>query len=284
MTKQEFQELVKKGTVLLDGATGSNLMEAGMPRGVCTEQWVYENPQPLISLQKAYMDAGSQIIYAPTFSANRISLANHGLSSKVKELNAALVGISREAVGESCLIAGDLTTTGDQEIPYEELLEAYKEQISALTDAGVDLLVAETMLGEVEPMAVLDAAGSLGDLPVMCSLTVESDGSLFFGGNVYEAAQNLAQMGAAAVGINCSTGPDQLLAVVENLRKCIEIPLLVKPNAGMPLIDEKGIPVYSMEAEEFADHMKRLIGAGADIVGGCCGTTPAYIRALKRKL
>lgn len=284
MTKQEFQDLVKKGTVLLDGATGSNLMEAGMPRGVCTEQWVYENPQPLISLQKAYMDAGSQIIYAPTFSANRISLVNHGLSSKVKELNAALVGISREAVGESCLIAGDLTTTGDQEIPYEELLEAYKEQISALTDAGVDLLVAETMLGEVEPMAVLDAAASLGDLPVMCSLTVESDGSLFFGGNVYEAAQNLAQMGAAAVGINCSTGPDQLLAVVENLRKCIEIPLLVKPNAGMPLIDEKGIPVYSMGAEEFADHMKRLIGAGADIVGGCCGTTPAYIRALKRKL
>ena len=284
MKKQEFQDLVKKGTVLLDGATGSNLMEAGMPRGVCTEQWVYENPQPLIELQKAYMEAGSQIVYAPTFSANRISLANHGLSSKVQELNTGLVKISRQAVGENCLIAGDLTTTGNQEIPYEELLEAYKEQISVLTEAGVDLLVAETMLGEVEPMAVLDAAGALGDLPVMCSLTVESDGSLFFGGNVYEAAQNLAQMGADAVGINCSTGPDQLLAVVENLRKCIDIPLLVKPNAGMPVIDEKGIPVYSMGAEEFGEHMKRLIDAGADIVGGCCRTTPAYIRALKSKL
>ena len=260
MTKQEFQELVKRGTVLLDGATGSNLMQAGMPRGVCTEQWVCENPQPLMELQKAYREAGSQIVYAPTFSANRISLANHGLQDKVEELNKTLVGISRKAVGTGCLVAGDLTTTG----PYEELLEAYKEQIMAQIEAGADLLVAETMLGETEPMAVLDAAASICSLPVMCTLTVESDGSLFFGGNVYDAAKALADMGADAVGINCSTGP-----------------LIVKPNAGMPVIDDQGNPVYSMEAREFALNMKRLIGAGVDIVGGCCGTTPEYIRELK---
>ena len=180
MTKQEFRELVKQGTVLLDGATGSNLMRAGMPRGVCTEQWVCENPQPLMELQKAYREAGSQIVYAPTFSANRISLANHGLQDKVEELNKNLIGISRKAVGNGCLVAGDLTTTGKQEVPYEELLEAYKEQITAQIEAGADLLVAETMLGETEPMAVLDAAASICDLPVMCTLTVESDGSLFF--------------------------------------------------------------------------------------------------------
>lgn len=282
MTKREFQELVKKGIVLLDGATGSNLMRAGMPRGVCTEQWVCENPQPLIELQKAYKEAGSQIVYAPTFSANRISLANHGLQDKVEKLNKTLIGISRKAVGTDCLVAGDLTTVGKQETPYEELLEAYKEQITAQIEAGADLLVAETMLGETEPMAVLDAAASLCGLPVMCTLTVESDGSLFFGGNVYDAAKALEDMGADAVGINCSTGPDQLLAVTENLRKAVDIPLIIKPNAGMPVIDAQGNPVYSMGAGEFARNMKRLVGAGADIVGGCCGTTPEYIREMRK--
>lgn len=280
MTKQEFQQLVKSGPVILDGATGSNLMKAGMPRGICTEKWVCENPEPLTRLQQEYKKAGSQIVYASTFSANRISLGNYGLENQVKELNTALMGISRNAVGKDVLVAGDLTTTGKQEISYEELLEAYKEQILALVEAGADLLVAETMMGITECMAAIDAAASVCELPVMCTLTVESDGSLFFGGNIYEAVETLAEMGADAVGINCSTGPDQLLSVVENMREKVSIPLIVKPNAGMPVIDEKGNPVYSMGPEEFAVHMKRLVEAGADIVGGCCGTAPEYIQQL----
>ena len=280
MTKQEFQQLVKSGPVILDGATGSNLMKAGMPRGICTEKWVCENPEPLTRLQQAYKKAGSQIVYASTFSANRISLGNYGLENQVKELNTALMGISRNAVGKDVLVAGDLTTTGKQEISYEELLEAYKEQILALVEAGADLLVAETMMGITECMAAIDAAASVCELPVMCTLTVESDGSLFFGGNIYEAVETLAEMGADAVGINCSTGPDQLLSVVENMRKKVSVPLIVKPNAGMPVIDEVGNPVYSMGAEDFASHMKRLVEARADIVGGCCGTAPEYIQQL----
>ena len=280
MTKQEFQQLVKSEPVILDGATGSNLMKAGMPRGICTEKWVCENPEPLTRLQQAYKKAGSQIVYASTFSANRISLGNYGLENQVKELNTALMGISRNAVGKDVLVAGDLTTTGKQEISYEELLEAYKEQILALVEAGADLLVAETMMGITECMAAIDAAASVCELPVMCTLTVESDGSLFFGGNIYEAVETLAEMGADAVGINCSTGPDQLLSVVENMRKKVSVPLIVKPNAGMPVIDEMGNPVYSMGAEDFASHMKRLVEAGADIVGGCCGTAPEYIQQL----
>ena len=282
MTKQEFQNLVKQDIVILDGATGSNLMKAGMPRGVCTEQWICDNPEAITRLQKAYQEAGSQIVYAPTFSANAISLQNHGLEKHVRDLNLRLVDISRQAVGDSCLIAGDLTTTGKQELPYEQLLGAYREQIEALMEAGADLLVAETMLGVTEPMAVLDAAA--GELPVMCTLTVESDGSLFFGGNIYEAVETLEEMGAAAVGINCSTGPDQLFSVVENMRKRVQIPLIVKPNAGMPVIDENGCPVYSRGAEEFAGHMKRMTEIGANIVGGCCGTTPEYIRQVKEAL
>lgn len=280
MTKKEFQNLAKQRPIILDGATGSNLMKAGMPRGVCTEQWICENPKPLQELQRAYEKAGSQVVYAPTFSANRISLKNYGLENQVAELNKALIEISRTAVGSQVLVAGDLTTAGKQEIPYEELLEAYREQIVVQTQEGVDLLVAETMLGVTECMAVLDAAASVCSLPVMCTLTVESDGSLFFGGNIYEAVETLEEMGADAVGINCSTGPDQLLSVVENMRKRVSIPLIVKPNAGMPIINEQGQPVYSMGAKEFADCMKRLVQAGADIIGGCCGTTPEYIEKL----
>lgn len=280
MTKKEFQNLAKQRPIILDGATGSNLMKAGMPRGVCTEQWICENPKPLQELQRAYEKAGSQVVYAPTFSANRISLKNYGLENQVAELNKALIEISRTAVGSQVLVAGDLTTAGKQEIPYEELLEAYREQIVVQTQEGVDLLVAETMLGVTECMAVLDAAASVCGLPVMCTLTVESDGSLFFGGNIYEAVETLEEMGADAVGINCSTGPDQLLSVVENMRKRVSIPLIVKPNAGMPIINEQGQPVYSMGAQEFADCMKRLVQAGADIIGGCCGTTPEYIEKL----
>lgn len=280
MTKKEFQNLAKQRPIILDGATGSNLMKAGMPRGVCTEQWICENPKPLQELQRAYEKAGSQVVYAPTFSANRISLKNYGLENQVAELNKVLIEISRTAVGSQVLVAGDLTTAGKQEIPYEELLEAYREQIVVQTQEGVDLLVAETMLGVTECMAVLDAAASVCSLPVMCTLTVESDGSLFFGGNIYEAVETLEEMGADAVGINCSTGPDQLLSVVENMRKRVSIPLIVKPNAGMPIINEQGQPVYSMGAQEFADCMKRLVQAGADIIGGCCGTTPEYIEKL----
>lgn len=282
MTKQEFQKLVKQDIIILDGATGSNLMKAGMPRGVCTEKWICENPEPLTKLQRAYRDAGSQVVYAPTFSANAVSLENHGLEKEVRELNLRLVDISRKAVGDACLVAGDVTTTGKQDMPYEQLLDAYKEQIDVLLEAGVDLLVAETMLGVTEPMAMLDAA--TGRIPVMCTLTVESDGSLFFGGNIYEAVETLEAMGADAVGINCSTGPDQLFSVVENIRKKMEIPLIVKPNAGMPVIDASGCPVYSMGAEEFAGHMKRMTEIGADIIGGCCGTSPDYIRQISKVL
>mgnify|MGYP000538495962 CR=1 FL=1 len=149
-----------------------------------------------------------------------------------------------------------MTTTGKQEIAYEELLEAYTEQIRILNDAGVDLLVAETMLGVTEVMAVLDAAAAVCDLPVMCTLTVESDGSLFFGGDIYEAVESLEQMGADAVGINCSTGPDQLVSVVENIRKRVQIPVIVKPNAGMPAIDEKEMRFIQWEQRHLQKYEK----------------------------
>lgn len=289
MTKQEFQALTNKGVVLLDGATGSNLRKAGMPVGISSEQWVLENPQVLQNLQRAYVDAGSQIVYAPTFAANRISMRNFNLQDRIVELNTRLVKISKDAVGNRALVAGDLTTTGQLMEPrgpltYEELYQAYQEQIRALADAGADLLVAETMLSVDETVVALDAAQSVCDLPMMCSLTLEADGSAMYGGNAVEAVMTLQEMGAAAVGLNCSVGPDQLESVVTNMKKMAQVPIIAKPNAGMPVIDEKGEAHYSMDAETFAAYTRKLVEAGAGMVGGCCGTTPEYIRQLKKIL
>ena len=289
MTKQEFQALTNKGVVLVDGATGSNLRKAGMPVGISSEQWVLEHPQVLQDLQRAYVDAGSQIVYAPTFAANRISMRNFNLQDRIVELNTRLVKISKDAVGNRALVAGDLTTTGQLMEPrgpltYEELYQAYQEQIRALADAGADLLVAETMLSVDETVVALDAAQSVCDLPMMCSLTLEADGSAMYGGNAVEAVMTLQEMGAAAVGLNCSVGPDQLESVVTNMRKVAQVPIIAKPNAGMPVIDEKGEAHYSMDAETFAEYTRKLVAAGAGLVGGCCGTTPEYIKQLKKIL
>lgn len=284
MTKQDFQELINQGPLILDGATGSNLMKAGMPKGVCTEQWILEHKEVLTALQKQYIEAGSRVIYAPTFAANRISLAEHGLADQMETMIPQLVALSKACVKDGCYVAGDLTTTGKTSIPYEELYTVYQEQISCLRDAGVDLLIAETMLTMDETMAAVEAAHAVCDLPILCSMTVESDGSLFFGGNIFEAAIALQEIGADAVGINCSTGPDQFESIIASLKESLTIPVIAKPNAGMPTIDDKGMAHYSMDAPEFARHMKRLVELGADIVGGCCGTTPEYIREMVKIL
>lgn len=287
MTKEDF--LALKLPLLLDGATGSNLMARGMPRGVCTEQWVLEHPQVLAALQREYVAAGTQILYAPTFSANRRALAHYGLEKNVAEMNRALVALSREAADGRALVAGDLTTVGvplkpDGAMCPTELFDLYAEQISALAEAGADLLVAETLLGIDEAAVALDAAQSVCSLPVICSLTVQADGAAYFGGNCVDAVRILQELGAAAVGVNCSFGPEHLYSLVKNMKAAARVPLLVKPNAGMPVIADDGTAVYPMGPEEFARHMRALHELGADLIGGCCGTTPAYIAALRAAL
>ncbi len=287
MTNDQFYKLFTTGPVLLDGATGSNLMKMGMPRGVCTEAWVCEHADIILDLQRSYARAGSQIIYAPTFSANRHSLGRHGLSDRVPELNQKLVRISKQV--EDVLVAGDMTTTGVPMEPlgtmsYNELFHIYSEQAAALSEAGADLIVVETMLGVDETAAALEAIRSVCQLPVLCTVSIQADGGLYFGGTCYDAATTLEALGASAVGINCSLGPEQLLSIVRNLKSLIQIPLIVKPNAGMPTISDEGEAIYPMDPATFATHMKTLVSAGADLIGGCCGTSPAYIAALKEAL
>jgi 5-methyltetrahydrofolate--homocysteine methyltransferase len=283
MKTEEFQALTQN-VILLDGATGSNLMAAGMPRGVCTEKWVLDHKDVILDLQKKYVDAGSRIIYAPTFGGNRVNLTKHNLQDRIEEINHTLVGFAREAAGSSAYVAGDITTTGEMMEPFgdmtpEQAFETYREQVKYLCEAGVDLIVAETMISIDETLAAIDAIHDVCDLPVLCTVTVDANGNMFTGGNAVKAAVAFEKAGAAAVGINCSVGPEQLVSVVRNIKENVKVPVIAKPNAGMPTVDRHGNAIYTMQPEEFAKHLKVLVDTGASIVGGCCGTTPEFIRA-----
>ncbi len=286
MNREPFKAWSAGQIRLLDGATGSNLRTAGMPTGVCGEAWICEHPEPLQALQRSYVDAGSEIVCAPTFGANRVLLGNYGLAHDVERLNRALVAISRAAVGHDALVAADLTTTGQAVLPgedaaYRKLLDVYTEQAEAALSAGVDLVIIETLMGLTEAMAAVEAVRALCDLPILCSFSVQTDGKCYFDGNVFEAAEILPELGADAVGVNCSNGPDLLESVIAGVRRACSVPVIAKPNAGMPLMTDDGRAVYSMGPDAFAGHMKALLAAGASILGGCCGTTPEHIRALK---
>ena len=286
MKKQEFHALMKENPIFLDGATGSNLQRQGMPAGVCPERWILENREVLINLQRDFVDAGTNIVYAPTFTANRIKLAEYGLEAQIREINRELVALSRKAVGDRALVAGDLTMTGAQLAPmgnldFEELIDVYKEQIAFLVEAGVDLLVVETMMSLQETRAALIAAKEVCELPVMATMTFESDGRTLYGTDAVTAAVVLESLGADAVGTNCSAGPDKMLDIIRQMAEVTSVPIIAKPNAGLPSLDRNGDTVYDMDPAVFGESMKMLVEAGASIVGGCCGTTPDHIKALR---
>ena len=284
MTKKEFREYLNKGAIVLDGATGTNLMAAGMPIGVCPEAWVMEHQDVLYDLQSAYVKAGTNIVYAPTFTGNRIKLEEYGLEDRIEEINTELVRLSKRAVDGKALVAGDMTMTGKQLFPlgdlmFEELVDVYKEQASILDHAGADLFVVETMMSLQECRAAVIAIKEVSDLPIMVTLSYNEDGRTLFGTPPETAVVVLQSLGVDAIGINCSTGPMEMVELVEKMAQYSTVPILAKPNAGLPeLEDDK--TVYKMTPQEFADAAVALVNAGASIVGGCCGTTPEHIKAL----
>ena len=289
MTREKFIDFTKDHIIYLDGATGSNLVKAGMPSGVCPEQWILEHREVMLQLQKEYVQAGTNILYAPTFTANRVKLAEYHLEKNMSSMIHDLVAISKEAAastpGHPVYVAGDITMTGEQLRPMgkmelEDLIAIYKEQILCLVDAGADLLVVETMMSLAETRAALIAAKEVCDLPVIATLTFEADGRTLFGTDAKTAAVVLESLGASAIGANCSTGPAQMEGIISDMVSVAMIPILAKPNAGLPFLDENGTTCYNMEAEEFTEEMQVLVNVGATILGGCCGTTPEFIRQL----
>ena len=284
LTREEFQKLLESGPLLLDGATGSNLQKAGMPKGCCTEEWCLRNPEAVIGLQRAYMEAGSHIVYAPTFQAQPIALERVGLDGQCEAINAQLVALSR-AAAPGCLIAGDLTTLATfcdswDENNFELLVENYQRQIRGLLDGGADLLIGETLLYPQEAEAILTAAELEGAEVSMYSFTMQSDGSLFSGRDAGPVLRELEELGASAVGFNCVAADMMTPYLVTKLRRHVRGPLLCKPNAGVPVIGPDGIPAYPQSPEEFAAIAKDCHSNGANVLGGCCGTAPAHIAAL----
>lgn len=288
LTREEFQQLLREGPLLLDGATGSNLQKAGMPRGCCTEQWILDNPQALTDLQRQYAEAGSRVLYAPTFQAQPIALERANLADQTEKVNARLVQLTRSAA-PGCLVAGNLTTLAtftDSFDPenFDLLVENYSRQIRGLVDGGVDLLAAETLMYPLEAEAILTAAELEGAGTVMYSFTMQPDGALFSGMDAGKVLSELEAAGAAAVGFNCVAADLFTAGLVSKLRRRLKGPILCKPNAGIPVIGSDNLPHYPMEPEEFAGILADCAQMGASILGGCCGTDPRFIAAVKHAL
>lgn len=283
LTKEEFCNWIAKGAVL-DGATGSWLRAHGMPKGCSTELWVLDHPDILTELQRGYARAGADIIYAPTFQAQPIVLAAYGREKDTEEINRSLVALSRRAA-PGCLIAGDLTTLAgscDSFDPkcFDLLVKNYRRQIRGLMDGGADLLVGETLMYPQEAEAILTAAELEGAGAAMYSFTMQPDGSLFSGAEAGPVLRELEKAGACAVGFNCVPADDMTAGLVLKLRRFTKLPLICKPNAGIPVINAQGIAEYDLNPEGFAKVMAACHAAGAMLLGGCCGTTPEHLAAL----
>ena len=276
----DFKELIKQGTVLLDGAMGTMLQNAGLEAGAAPELLNIDKPELIEDIHRKYVEAGSQIVYANTFGANRYKLKNNS----VKEIISAGISIAKKACGKKALVALDIGPIGQLLEPsgtmtFEEAYDIFKEQIIAGKSA--DVIVFETMTDLYELKAAVLAAKENSRQPIVCTMTFEENRRTFTGCCVSSMALLLNGLGVDAVGINCSLGPSQLIPICKELLEWTDMPVVLKPNAGLP---DPVTGKYDVSPEEFAEQMKYAASCGVKIFGGCCGTTPEYISALKKAL
>ena len=274
--------------LILDGANGTELQKRGYDGSKCTEAWVLEHPEVMKQLQEEYIEAGSDIVYAPTFGANRVKLEENGIFNMVADFNKRLVAISKEAADGKALVAGDIATSGKflaplGEISFSELYDIYYEQAEAMEEAGVDLFVIETIMTVPDARAALLAVKDVSDKPVLVSFTCDENGRTLTGSDVRAALVILQSMGIDAFGLNCSTGPAEMLEQAKRLRDLAEVPIAIKPNAGLPKT-VSGKTVYDCPPDEFVEHTKEFAELGAGLFGGCCGTGPEHIAKIAPQL
>ena len=274
--------------LILDGATGTELQKRGYTGDVCAEQWTLDHPDAIIDIQRGYVAAGSQVVYTPTFGANRRKLEEAGLFNCTADYNRRLAELSAQAVQGKALRAGDMSPTGAflaplGDVSFEELVDIYTEQAAGLERAGVDLFVIETMMTLSDARAAVLAVRSVSDKPIFVTFTCDENGRSVSGTDITAALVVLQGMGIDAFGLNCSAGPEQMLLQLKRLREYARVPLIAKPNAGMPII-ENGETVYRCTGEEFTALVPEFLAAGVAVFGGCCGTTEEHIAALKAAL
>ncbi len=268
---------------VLDGATGTELICRGMPSGACPEGWILENPDTLCALQKEYAESGSNMVLAPTFGASREKLSSGGVSSSVSDVNRALIAISRSAVPDTVAVAGDVSPTGLFIAPFGEetmqgLVSIYSEQTEEFSCC--DAVMIETNMTISDARAAMIAAKKTCKKPMLVTFTCDAEGRTMTGATVSAALIIAKSLGAYAFGLNCGSGPEEMLSVIRTLSPYAgDLPLIAKPNAGLPDISE-GEAHYHMSPEDMASYVAPFYEAGVRIFGGCCGTTPAHIRAV----
>ncbi|OGO36685.1 MAG: hypothetical protein A2W35_21120 [Chloroflexi bacterium RBG_16_57_11] len=281
------QQLQTGKLLIADGATGTMLMSAGLPAGSAPELWNAERPEQIVALHRAYLEAGSQIILTNTFGGSRIKLDKFGMGDRMRELNLAAASLAKQASQGSAFVAGDIGPTGELMHPmgpltYEVALRAFAEQAAALAEGGVDLIWVETMTDLSEAKAAVAGARQVTDLPVFCSLSFGRKGRTIMGVSARQAAQELWPIGLDAIGANCGEGVEMIPEVLRQMREVLpNAPLIVKPNAGLPKL-VAGQTTYDLSPDDFALRMKEFIALGAQVIGSCCGSSPAYIATLRR--
>lgn len=284
-----FQELFANKPVVTDGAWGTQFQNRGLAPGELPEKWNLEHPERVVSVAQAYVDAGSRVILTNSFGGNGFMLASEGLDAEVRKINAAAAQLSREAAGDSVKVFGSIGPTGKMlmmgDVTEDELEKTFTIQAEGLAEGGADALVIETMADLQEALLALKAAQSTG-LPVVACMVYDSGAEkdrTMMGVSAEDAAKAFEDAGADAVGANCGTGIENYIPVCRTLRNAVQLPVWIKPNAGLPEM-VKGKTVYQMNPEQFASHIPALLHAGADFVGGCCGTSPEFIQTVVAKL
>ncbi len=284
MINSKIKNLLTRKIIILDGATGTELQKKGMPAGVCPELWCLENQNIIKDIHASYVQAGAQIIYACTFGANRFKLKQFDSTDNIRQINRQLARLAKKTAGDKALVAGDIGPTGlfiqpFGQLSFAEAVNTFREQALGLIEGGCDLIVIETMIDIQEARAALLAVKEIKDIFTIASMTYEKDGHTLNGTDPVSALITLQSLGADAVGCNCSTGPENMVEFIAAMKPYATVPLIAKPNAGVPRL-ENGKTIFDMDAATFASFGRKLAAAGANMLGGCCGTTPAHIKKL----
>jgi 5-methyltetrahydrofolate--homocysteine methyltransferase len=290
---QLFLERVSTGPVLIaDGAMGSFLMERGLKPGDCPESFNLERPEVLREVARLYFEAGAEVVQTNTFGGSALKLAAYGLDDRTEEINRLAAEAVREVVGDGAYVSGSCGPCGQTLRPYgdaepDDVRESFRRQISALIEAGVDVLCVETMTDLAEARLAVEAARAVAsDVPVMATMTFDPTPRGFYtimGVDVPSAAAGLLDAGASLVGSNCGNGIENMVSIAREFRACTDAPLLIQSNAGLPQL-VNGEVIYGESPEFMAEKARDLLEFGVQVVGGCCGTTPEHIRAIRGAL
>jgi len=290
MTKAELLARIASKPLLLDGGLGSLLIAQGLAAGQAPEAWAFEHPDRIVAAHRAYVDAGSDIIHAVTFGGSAPKLAAAGLEGRCREVNKTAVALARKACGPNTLVAGDVGPTGKFLPPMGTAAEAdfdaaFAEQCTTLAEAGADLISIETMVDLREALAAVRAAAATG-LPVLASMTFDAKKRGFFtimGDRLVHSLKAMDEAGATVVGFNCSVTSVEMVRMVEEAVAGQDAPVVAQPNAGQPRMTADGV-VYDASAERFVADLMAMVKAGARVVGGCCGTVPAFMAQARAAL